>query len=441
MKFGYIDFDRTVNWYWDNAWNNKALLNIGDAAEYMVIKQLYSKLDIPDNKMLPLSINELTSYRGEKLIVALNISLDSYVGYNRILEELSPDIVPVFLGMCFTDSNLTNRQINCLRRFSPIGCRDQRSYDLMQSFGIESYLNGCTASCIELPECVERNNDRIMVIDVPVAAAEFIPDEVKNDICFLKQEIYCRRDNMPSNFLPSQWAESILREYAIGAHMIVTSRFHGAVLALARNIPAVVTLERMTFRFSWIKNHLPVITEGEYGQICWNMPPIEYTPVKKLIEKIALKRIKETIEKYGDILELTDIQRSNSELEQDKTNQTLYYQKAWENIARNWSRVRSVRYAFWGVNDNAKHLYRLISEKFPNAQLVDIYDMFRTITFEGHTSVKPEELKNHVGDIDYYLIITAYLAVRVAGDICESIGFSENQIIKCERLFITKQDL
>ena len=33
MKFGYIDFDRTVNWYWDNSWNNKALLNIGDAAE------------------------------------------------------------------------------------------------------------------------------------------------------------------------------------------------------------------------------------------------------------------------------------------------------------------------------------------------------------------------------------------------------------------------
>ena len=156
MKFGYIDFDRTVNWYWDNSWNNKALLNIGDAAEYKVIRQLYGKLGIPDEKTLPLCISELTSYRGEKLIVALNISLDSYVGYNRILEELSPDIVPVFLGMCFTDSNLTPKQIECLKRFSPIGCRDQRSYDLMQKLGIESYLNGCTASCIQ--SCYGKGN-------------------------------------------------------------------------------------------------------------------------------------------------------------------------------------------------------------------------------------------------------------------------------------------
>lgn len=233
MKFGYIDFDRTVNWYWDNSWNNKALLNIGDAAEYKVIRQLYGKLGIPDEKTLPLCISELTSYRGEKLIVALNISLDSYVGYNRILEELSPDIVPVFLGMCFTDSNLTPKQIECLKRFSPIGCRDQRSYDLMQKLGIESYLNGCTASCIALPKCSEKNNDRILFIDVPEAAAECIPESVKGEIQFLSQEIYCRRSDMPADFVPSKWAESIFQEYAAGARMIVTSRFHGAVLALA----------------------------------------------------------------------------------------------------------------------------------------------------------------------------------------------------------------
>ncbi len=441
MKFGYIDFDRTVNWYWDNSWNNKALLNIGDAAEYKVIRQLYGKLGIPDEKTLPLCISELTSYRGEKLIVALNISLDSYVGYNRILEELSPDIVPVFLGMCFTDSNLTPKQIECLKRFSPIGCRDQRSYDLMQKLGIESYLNGCTASCIALPKCSEKNNDRILFIDVPEAAAECIPESVKGEIQFLSQEIYCRRSDMPADFVPSKWAESIFQEYAAGARMIVTSRFHGAVLALAENIPAAITLERMTFRFSWIKNHLPIFTEGEYDQINWNMPDVDYTPVRKLVEKIALRRIRDTVEKYGDLLELTDIQRTDSKTEQGRTNQTLYFQKAWEQIKTSWNREKSVRYAFWGLNDNAENLYRLISEEFPKAQLVDIYDMFRTVTFKGITSVKPEELKKHIGDNEFYLIITAYLAVRVAGDICESIGFSDDRIIKCERLFVTEKDL
>ena len=51
MKFGYISFDATVRSYWENSWNGKALLNIGDAAEYRVVKQLYEKAGIPESGM------------------------------------------------------------------------------------------------------------------------------------------------------------------------------------------------------------------------------------------------------------------------------------------------------------------------------------------------------------------------------------------------------
>lgn len=442
MKYGYIDFDLTVNWYWDNSWNNKALLNVGDAAEYKVVQQLYGKLGIPEEKMQPICINDLTEYRGEKLIVALNIALDSYVGYNRILEELSPDIIPVFLGMSFTDTKLNEKQIECLKMYAPIGCRDERSYELMRSFGIECYLNGCTASCLELDKGVfHQSSDRILFIDVPAAVAKYVPKRLKKDIRFLSQEIYCRRSDLPVGFIPSKWADNIMEEYSSGARLIVTSRFHGAVLALAENIPAIVTLEKMTFRFSWIEKHLPIYVEGNYEKINWDIAGIDYSRVKKLIEKISLQRIRTVSEKYSDILEITDIQRSCPVKKRESTNQTLYYEKAWETICQKWKKDKPIHYAFWGINDNSENLYKLISENYPNAELIEIYDMFRQVKMNDIVSVHPSEIKKHIDDEDFYLIITAYLAVRVAGDICEGANFPDDRIIKCERPFVTQQDL
>lgn len=48
MKFGLLDFDKTVEEYWKTSWNSKALLNVGDAVEYMVIEQLYREQEIDE---------------------------------------------------------------------------------------------------------------------------------------------------------------------------------------------------------------------------------------------------------------------------------------------------------------------------------------------------------------------------------------------------------
>ena len=440
MKFGLLDFNKTVNWYWDNSWNNKALLNIGDAAEYFVIEQLYHEIGIADNDLVRLCINDLTAYRGEKLIVALNIALDSYVGYNNILDNISPDITPVFLGMSFTDDNLTEKQIECLKRYQPIGCRDERSYNLMVSKGVESYLNGCTASCIELDKFDQgKNNEgKILFIDVPYKVTEYIPDDIIQDVVFLNQEMYCRREQLPSDFVPAEWAKSILAEYASKAKMIVTSRFHGAVLALANNIPVIVTLEKYTFRFSWLNNHCQICTEDNYQEIDWRTDSVDFSATKNLINQIAINRIKDTIRKYRHILEITDIQRCNVDNLSSSTNQVLYYYDVAQEISRKWSQAEDITYAFWGANDNADRLYDLIVSKYPNAKLVAVYDMFRNIEYKGICSEHPNAISKHIGEKNFYIIVTAYLAARVAQDICESIDFPSDNFMMCERKFITE---
>lgn len=443
MKFGLLDFNMTVRDYWARSWNNKALLNIGDAVEYKVIEQLYSSLGIGDNEIIRISIPDLISYRGEALIVALNIALDSYVGYNDMLGKLSPDIIPVFLGMSFTDTNLTAPQIECLKRYAPVGCRDERSYICMKKLGVPCYLNGCTATVFKLERTASAEyDDKIVLVDVPYGVLESIPQEIRKDIVFLNQEMYCKEDEMPNGMVPDEWASRVLRCYSSHPRMIVTSRFHGAVLAMANDIPAVITLEKYTFRFSWLKNYCKIYTPECYKKIEWISKPVDFSTVRSKITEVAQKRIRDTVDAYRSLLELTDMQRSkDSEQENDSTNQVLYYRRVWDEIKETWDKSKSYLYAFWGVNDNAEKLYELISEEYPKAKLIDVYDMYKLVSFKGIDSKHPRELAKHNNQENFYVISTAYLASRIVPDICNECGFPQERSFLCQRDFIVSEDL
>lgn len=444
MKFGALDFGLTVEEYWRRSWNHKALLNIGDAAEYMVVEQIYRSLGVEEDQVVRLSIPQLTEYRGESLILPLNIALDSYVGYNRILSELSPDIIPVFLGMSFTVPELSKDQIECLRAYAPVGCRDERSYRYMKSLHIPCYLNGCTAAVLQADkQIIPEVEGKIVLIDVPYGVLKYIPEELKADLVFLQQEVYCRKSELEAGYSPVAWARKILAVYDSAPKLIVTSRFHGAVLALSKDIPAIITLEKYTFRFSWLKNYYPIYTEDNFDRIDWAPKKIDCSSVRKLILQVAQMRIKETNLKYKNLLALTDLQKCGSIVQEqdDCSNHFFYYRRAWEKLQSIWDHDGKYEYSFWGVNHNAEVLFSLISQEYPKARLVDVYDMYQEVSFAGLTSRDPHDLKEYADRDDYFVISTAYLASRVVPDICHETGFSEEYVVRCERDFIDPTDI
>lgn len=439
MKYGVIDFDLTVKFYWDNSWNNKALLNIGDASEYLVTEQLLKHLKVKEKDIVRLGINELITYRGEHLIVPLNIAFDSYIGYNNIFENLSPDIIPVFLGISLTNINLNNKQLQCLKKFAPVGCRDERTYIFLINHGIEAYLNGCLATIIDLSKinADEKTNDKVLFIDVPQDVAQYIPETLKKDIAFVNQEIYCRENEFIKDISPKEWAKIIWSKYK-NPRMIVTSRFHGAVLAIANNIPCIITLEKYTFRFSWLRNYFNIYTEKNFDEINWNTY-IDYSKVnllKNIMLDVAITRIKAVIDKYQKILLLTEMQQANSNEEYEIGNQVLYYHDAIERIKELWNKNDNIEYGFWGINDNTDIIYNYITENYCNAKLVDVYDMFKKVTYKNLCSKHPNDIVLKKNQNNYYIIVTAYLASRVAFDILDKIDFDKGKIILCERKFI-----
>lgn len=442
LKFGCLSFEKTVNWYWDNSWNNRALLNIGDAAEYKVVEQILAAL-YGSESIFKLCINDLINYRGEDLIVPLNIALDSYVGYNSILENLSPNIIPVFLGMSFTDTNLNSKQINCLRRFQPIGCRDERSYKLMCENNIEAYLNGCMVSILNVNAIVNYEtsvHNKVLFIDVPSSIVDYIPDSIKNEICFVNQELYIKSTELNDYSNPDNWFKSVLEQYS-KARLIVTSRFHGAVIALAMKIPVILTLEKKTFRFSWLSNFCQIVTTDDFSSINWNPEVIDFSEEKSLIEKIARDRIIYANNYYNSFPRLTSLMQDKCIEERENSNQVYYYYKVMKRIMSEWNENDELQYALWGLNDNAFFLYNFIQENYPKAKLVAVLDMYKDTEFMGIKSIKPSQFIDSMNNKCTYLIVTAYLASRVVTDIFGNDNSLLDRIYKCERDFLTLDDI
>lgn len=441
MKFGILDFNLTVQSYWRKSWNHKALLNIGDAAEYLVMEQLIKSLGVKDSEIVRISIHDLIEYRGEEIIVPLNIAFDSYVGYNKIFEFLSPNIIPVFLGISLTKTDLNDRQLNCLRNYAPIGCRDQRTYNFLQNQKIPCYLNGCTALLLDINNIVlqEENVDKILFIDVPRNVKNYIPENIINDIVFFNQESYCRENDLIEKN-PYQWACNILKSYK-KPKLIVTSRFHGAVLALAQNIPCILTLEKYTFRFSWLKNYCNIYTEDTFDQIEWNPSRKSCHDVKNVMRQMICKRLRWFYDNYFFSKQLTNFQQVDDDSEKESGNQVLYCHDVIEEISCAWKKDDDIEFGFWGVNDNSNMIYEFISQNYPKARLTDIYDMFQTKIYKGFHSKKPVELRKRAHQDNYYVIVTAYLASRDAMDIFSLVGFNPKKAFLCKREFVEKKHL
>ena len=441
IAFGVLDFNLTVDSYWKESWNKKALLNIGDASEYLVIEQLLKEIGIQENMIVKLSIKDLTRYKGKKLIVPLNIAFDSYVGYNNIFDHLSEDIIPVFLGISLTKPNLNDNQLNCLRRFAPIGCRDERSYRYLNSKQIPCYLNGCTASIIDLEKLVDKKKcaDKVLFIDVPRKVKDYIPEDLKKDIVFLNQELYCKKDDF-NYYTPLNWAEDIF-SYYIKPRMIVTSRFHGAVLGLANKIPVILTLENYTFRFSWLRNYMPIYTEKNYNQIKWDLISSDYSKTKKIIKEMAVDRILSVYNQYRMSLQLTRLQTLSNNMDLDSSNQVLYCDDVIQSISSKWDINQKIEYGLWGINDNSIKIKEYIDKNYPNAVLRDVYDMYQKVSFNGLESHSPKDIIKEKNNKNYYVFVTAYLASRVALDVLGINDFDQERLFLCTREFVEKKHL
>lgn len=389
---------RYANIIWQNTEivdSDYRTVNIGDTLQFFSIDYIYQLMGIKHDDIVYLSLYDLKSYRGEKLILPLNWALFdlNYMQDSKLV--ISEDIEPIFLAVTIESYNhkdefFNKDNIEYLKKHEPIGCRDYITYKKLSEYGIDSYLNGCNTSLLPLRE-KKKTQKEILLIDAPIELEEYIPKSMMDSIVSMSQQYYCSQQlgyEEIRNSVKNHY------EYIVDhAKLVVTSRLHVACPCIAMGIPVIFVKNKVDNRFSWFQTYIKLYNKNEFDKIDWNPSVIDTEDNKRKILNVVTKRIggKEITEDEWNALR--DIY-FYCEGEVIKYQDTI--QKNFGKIDTYLSEKYNVRdefeYVIWGMGKAAENFYEMMCKNYPKARLTGVIDSYRTGLFHEHKVVTPKSI-------------------------------------------------
>lgn len=393
MKYANLIIEKTTR-----------LRNYGEDIQIHAIKNLYEYMGIDYKHVVRISPQELFTYDGDEyLVVPIN-----YPFFGQY-ERLAPKIIPVYLGISFLGISENLIENLRMREFSPIGCRDQRTLEILQKKNVDAYLNGCMT--ITLPKVENRDNaNKIYLVDVCDELVEYIPEKLKRNAEYRTHVFYDR-------VVTEEESMAAYEEYRQNAKLVITSRLHAAVPCAAYGIPVVYAPKRRTTRSAWLQKLMPVYDESTFMNINWSPRPLEIEGLKKIILKNAAERVQEVWNKY--FLRCSISERYYDKELRNQISEDMYAPVKF--MEDNWKSESSCAYIIWGITQTSETLYQYISENYKNASLIGVIDLYRKVNFNGVISGGLEQL-NEVKDVTVF--VAAESANALAIDYFEKTGIT-----------------
>lgn len=430
-----------ANIYWQNTEtkNGTRRVNIGDNLQFMAVDNLYKRAMINKEDIVYLKMEELCDYIGEMLILPMNWSLfdANYMRDGKI--AISQHITPVFLATTIEsathdDVYFNEYNIAYLKKYEPIGCRDEYTMQVLCRYGIDAYLNGCMTLTFE-----KRNKDnvgkKIFVIDAPRELSRYMPEEIKENCEVLTQQYYYGKEIGEEEIIVN--IKEQYRKYAEEAALIITSRLHVASPAVAMGIPVIFAREKVDYRFSWLDRLLPLYDGFNYAQIDWTPKVIDCEAIKKLMTDNAIKRIQQVYDR-NLCAEISMYFGNRIKHEYVKFQETILgnLDKAYRVIASKYKRKDIFLYSVWGMTGALEKFYCYMRKEYPNAKLKNVIDSFRKEKFHEIMSITPEEFIMAENEI---VVVLAVSASNAAKDVFERKGIPEDDYVCVGDLFFEKR--
>jgi hypothetical protein len=368
---------------------------------------------------------------------------------------VSNDVVPVFLGFSLSsvidDFNpekffSIDENMEYFRRFAPIGCRDQYTYDIFNSLGIPAYLNGCLTAVFPKRGKLDKETKTIFA-DAPIALKEFVPKKLFENCEFTTQQSYFSTDELRDFHKVFDFVRNHYEYYQKHASLIITSRLHVAIPCAAMGIPVVFAKDFIDKRFSWAERLIPLYSAEHYKEINWEPKTTEYELVKQKIVSLAISRIRDVAWSMSTNCDSVEYDEKNATeitnfyLNRKKVpyfdshsvthKNTLRLEMVWDELTQ---RKDTIRYALWGANKNLGFWIDFITSKYPTADLAAIIDSYKTGKWEEYSIYKPDYLRKHKP----YVIITAVSAASYATRFLKEIGYKCDEYLVVADEFITE---
>lgn len=404
--------------YANYEFSGKDLNNIGDQIQIITIDYIYSLLGIPESDIVYINKDEMSLYDGEEVILPVSMPLVEYKE-SGIAGFFSKKITPVFLGLTLAKSNLSEIEIEYYKKYEPIGCRDERTYNTISGYGIKSYLGGCITVLLPERQKNPEKQKKIFVIDPTQGILPYIPSQIKETAIWDTHMLYDLKQS------PKQVAKERYQEYFDEAKLVITSLLHCSVPCMAFGIPVILAKDEVSYRFSWLEKLLPIFTPEDYDKVDWNGVSVEYGCFKKKLEKVVIERIQGINNEVG-IQEIHDFYMNR--------NRKKYIIDSFLPLKRyldeNWKDYdKEYEYAVWGLTQMAEYLIDYIKKKYPKAVLKHVYDLRRREKLEGICAESPDNIPKYKSET---LFVTSVAAKKYAEDFFEQIAKPKNEYVILE---------
>ncbi len=292
---------------------------------------------------------------------------------------------PIFMGFGIKDEFLTENEIEYLKKYEPILCRDEFTKDVLRKHGIEAYLFGCIT--LLLPDRTDREHpDKIFFVDVKNRYKKFLPKEVLKEAVFLSQNMAYADTDKEDWKNESSYAKERLKRYAEEAKLVVTSKLHCMCPCMAMGIPTIALGENFSYRYGFIDAFVDAYNEDMIAEIDWNHISLN-TVLKKRIKPLMTDIVQSVFNGTPDIekIKQLDVFYSNR-------NRWDYFCEIGKKVKSFFGLDNSKDYIIWGASSGGYAMYAYICRTIKEANLVGIADSYAEGSFGGLKIRKPEEV-------------------------------------------------
>lgn len=427
---------------------NTPTLNIGEPLQYLTVANFYKQMGVAACDIVNLNIDEVINYKGDEELLLPIISPIANFTINDII-AISPKIKPVFLATYLhtmtylndIDKLLSNTfNYNYLLKHSPIGCRDEATYNYFEKYKIPAYVNGCLT--VTLPKINNLKGKSVILADAPKELLPYIPHKyISSDTLTATQQFLVSQSVLNNYDKLFEIAKVQYKFYIDNAKLLITSRLHVALPCAAFGIPVVLAKNVIDTRFSFLEKYFPVYDRTMYSKIDWNPKPLDLESQKAVIANHAISRINHAFQSADIQNQLTagfvNAKKSFDYIHPHKSthnNSAL----ALSYIKNNWKN-NDIEYALWGVSDTTAEFWKeTIKLAYPKAKLIAIFDkQFGKTIFNIKT--KPP--------IELLQMPNLFIFVCAVGAVNEALALFEQHNIHTERYcivadqFISDRDL
>jgi len=374
----------------------KNINNLGDHVQILTVDYLYREMGISDDQVVYIDKDDLQSYDGEPVLMPVSMPLIEY-NERGIAGMFSPQITPVFFGLTMAKDELMPVEIDYLKTFEPIGCRDERTYITLTLAGINAYLGGCLTVALPKRKSTPKKQNKVFIIDPTAGVNRYIPQRIGADAVYDTHLFYSKLEN------PKKQAEDRYRQYCDEAKLVITSLLHCSVPCMAMGIPVILAKDVVSYRFAWLEALLKIYTPTEYKNIDWDPMPIEYEQYKNLVKSLFEKCMHRN-DATAEISKIHDFYMDRERKE--------YVVDAFVNIQKfideTWlDKNKEYKYAVWGLTQMADMTVNYITKRYPNATLTHAYDLQTGLKFKRHLTVHPDDIEKHPDETVFVTTVSA----------------------------------